>query len=62
MTIIHIPIPERDPGPYEAGRRCCVKDCITVLSRNNPGPECAVHTVDPVPPAVVSARLEEMAA
>jgi len=64
MTIIeHIPVkyqPVRDPGPYEPGRRCAVKECITVLSRNNPGPCCDNHTPDPEPPAVVRARIQQL--
>lgn len=64
MTIIeHIPVkyqPVSDPGPYDRGRRCAMKDCITVLSRNNPGPCCSIHTPDPVPPDVVKARIRQL--
>ena len=43
MTLIeHIPVchqPQRDPGPYELGRRCHA--CAAYLSRVNPGPLCS---------------------
>jgi len=58
--IIDTGTPERDPGPYEPGRRCAVTDCITVLSRSNPGPCCAAHTPDLDPPDVVRARLDHL--
>lgn len=38
MIIEIKPSTERDPGPYEAGRRCA---CGAILSRSNPGPNCA---------------------
>ena len=32
------------PGPFPADRRCAEADCITLLSRWNPGPECFRHS------------------
>lgn len=37
--IIHLPIPDRDPGPFPAERRCV--SCRCFLSRNNPRGRCA---------------------
>jgi len=40
--IIQIPLslqPQRDPGPYELGRRCDA--CAAYLSRVNPGALCS---------------------
>ena len=52
-VIIQIPlndIPKPDPGPYEPGRVCREKLCITRLHRNNPGPYCERHWMDNLPP------------
>lgn len=55
-------LPVRDPGLFEPGRRCEHESdgvrCITTLSRNNPGPNCELHTEKPDPPAVARARFE----
>jgi len=47
MGILRVQIPERDPGPYPAGRRCKGPHCITVLRRTNPGPFCEQCAVTP---------------
>ena len=47
MGVVRIAVAERDPGPYPAGRRCAFPDCITVLSRVNPGPCCHLHEITP---------------
>ena len=36
--IINLPLPDRNPGLYEAGRRCSGYSCV--LSRNNPTGTC----------------------
>lgn len=61
MGIIDTGTPKPNPGPYEPGRRCAQRDCITVLSRYRPGPFCEVHTPDPDTPKVMRARLEWLA-
>jgi hypothetical protein len=37
--IIELPIPDRNPGPYERKRPCA--DCGAFLLTTNPGPYCA---------------------
>ena len=42
-------LPERNPGPYPAGRTCSHARCQTVLNRNNPGPRCEAHKLAAMP-------------
>jgi len=44
LTAIHVTL-EAVPTPTGDGRRCTHPDCITLLERNNPGPECHAHTL-----------------
>ncbi len=39
------------PTPTGDGRRCTHPDCITLLERHNPGPECHAHTAGMTDPA-----------
>ena len=53
LVIIQIPLhllPKPDPGPYQPGRVCAEKLCITRLHRNNPGPYCERRWLDNLPP------------
>lgn len=35
--------PDRDPGPFPAGRTCTERGCSTLLSQANPSERCWPH-------------------